>query len=145
MGKNQKKGETSFEASDELSARGKFRVNPFIPVMDALVSNRDRRATVWRREAGNFSFLVNLRATKDWIHNGVKTLMQEYPKAVDLSLADELLHFRLRVKQDHLEKENFSHQEVYPIIFLGKIRVAFPKVELTYCSRVLVADCFVAD
>ena len=46
-----------------------------------------------------FLFLVNLKATKLEIVQGVKLLKEAYPEDVDPKLTDELLNFHLYVRQ----------------------------------------------
>ena len=46
-----------------------------------------------------FLFLVNLKATKLEIVQGVKLSKEAYPEDVDPKLIDELLHFHLYVRQ----------------------------------------------
>ena len=130
--KGQHNDGSATEALDEIPPRDKFRIHSFIPVIDALHSNLDRRAIVYRSVADNFSFLIDLQATREQILYGVKRLEQEYPKDVDLSLVDELLTFHLYVKQAHAEKESFSQQDMYQIIKQEKIQAAFPNVETIF-------------
>ena len=98
---------------------------------------------MYRSVAENFSFLIDLQATREHIRHGVKRLEQEYPKDVDLSLVDQLLTFYLYVKQAHAEEESFSHQDMYQIIKQEKIQAAFPNVEtifrLFFC--LMVTNC----
>jgi hypothetical protein len=98
---------------------------------------------MYRSVAENFSFLIDLQATREHIRHGVKRLEQEYPKDVDLNLVDQLLTFYLYVKQAHAEEESFSHQDMYQIIKQEKIQAAFPNVEtifrLFFC--LMVTNC----
>ena len=61
------------------SARDKFRIKSFIPVVDALRSHLSRRATVYKRVAENFSFLIDLHASREEILQSVMNLAKEFP------------------------------------------------------------------
>ena len=97
------------DALETSSARDKCRIKSFIPVIDALRSHLSRRATVYKRVAENFSFLIDLHASKEEILRNVTNLAKEFPIDVDLCLVDELLNFYLYVKKAHGNKASFSH------------------------------------
>ena len=50
-------------ALSELSSKDRFRINSFIPMLDALEVNLKRRATVYSNIAEMFLFLADLKAT----------------------------------------------------------------------------------
>ena len=52
------------DALSELSSKEKFKINSFIPFLDALEANLRRRANVFSDIAEMFLFLANLKATK---------------------------------------------------------------------------------
>ena len=79
-----------------LSSKNRFRINFFIPMLDALEANL-RRAIVYHDIAEMFLFLATLKATELEIVRGVK-LLEAYPD-VDPKLTDQLLHFQLYVRQ----------------------------------------------
>ena len=87
------------DALSELSSKERFKINSFIPMLDALEANLRRRANVYSDIAEMFLFLANLKATKVEIVRGVELLKEAYPKDVDSKLTDELLHFHLYVRQ----------------------------------------------
>ena len=68
-------------------------------MLDALEANLRRRAIVYRDIAKMFLFLVDLKATKLEIVQGVKLLKEAYLEDVDPKLTDKLLHFHLYVRQ----------------------------------------------
>ena len=52
------------DALSELSSKERFKINSFIPMLDALEANLRRRANVYSDIAEMFLFLANLKATK---------------------------------------------------------------------------------
>ena len=96
-----------------------------------------------KRVADHFSFLIDLEASKEQVLLGVKRLEQEYPEDVDRSLVDELMAFHLYVKQSHVEKGSFNHQQLYQIIKHEKIQAVFPNVEtiLRLFLYLMVTNC----
>ena len=75
----------------------------------ALEVNLRRRAIAYSDIAKVFLFLVNLKATKLKIVQGVKLLKKAYPEDVDPKLTDELLQFHFYVRQTQskgLQKSN---------------------------------------
>ena len=87
------------DALSELSSKKRFKINSFIPVLDALEANLRKRANVYSDIAEMFPFLANLKATKVEIVRDVELLKEAYPKDVDPKLTNKLLHFHLSVKQ----------------------------------------------
>ena len=84
-------------------------IHSYFPVLDAVYSNLERRATVYKRVADHFSFLIHLEACREQVLHGVKRLEEEYPEDVDRSLVDELMTFHLYVKHSYAEKGSFNH------------------------------------
>ena len=68
-------------------------------MLDALEANLRRTAIVYRDIAKMFLFLVDLKATKLEIVQGVKLLKEAHLEDVDPKLTDKLLHFHLYVRQ----------------------------------------------
>ena len=101
-------------------------------MIDVLRSHLSRRATVYKRVAENFSFLIDLHASREEILQSVMNLAKEFPIDVDLCLVDELLNFYLYVKKAHGNKANFSPEDMYQIIKNDKVEAAFPNVETIF-------------
>jgi len=120
-----------------------IRIHSFFPVLDDVYSNLERTATVVKRVANHFSFLIHLEASREQVLRGVKRLEQEYPEDVDRSLVDELMTFRLYVKQSYADKGSFNHQQLYQIIKHEKIQAVFPNVKtiLRLFLRLMVTSC----
>ena len=112
------------DALSELSSNERFKINSFIPMLDALEANLRRRANVYSDIAEMFLFLANLKATKLEIVRGVELLKEAYPEDVDPKLTDELLHFHLYVRQTQnqglTDKEaqsiSLPHGDLYEIM-----------------------------
>ena len=93
-------------------------------MLDALEANSRRRANVYSDIAEMFLFLANLKATKVEIVRGIELLKEAYPEDVDPKLTDELLHFRLYMRQTRnqghtgTEKQSISlsHGDLYEIM-----------------------------
>jgi len=88
-------------ALDGLSSRDKFRINPFITVLDTLETNPRKRTAPYSDIAKQFCFLTNLTLSKQEVQQEVPLLMKSYPEDVDLKLTDEILHFHMYVRQSH--------------------------------------------
>ena len=139
------------DALSELSSKERFKINSFIPMLDALEANLRRRANVYSDIAEMFLFLANLKATKVEIVRGVERLKEVYPEDVDPKLTDELLHFHLYVRQtqnqgltDTEEQSiSLSHGDLYEIMCKEKIHTAFPNVEaiLRLFLSLMVTNC----
>ena len=139
------------DASSELSSKERFKINSFIPMLDALEANLRRRANVYSDIAEMFLFLANLKATKVEIVRGVECFKEVYPEDVDPKLTDELLHFHLYVRQTQnqgltgTEEQSISlsHGDLYEIMCKEKIHTAFPNVEaiLRLFLRLMVTNC----
>ena len=76
MRKPQQNDGRANDALDDIPPRDKFRIHSFIPVLDALYSNLERRATVYKRVAEHFSFLIDLEVSREQVLHGVKRLEQ---------------------------------------------------------------------
>ena len=139
------------DALSELSSKERFKINSFIPMLDALEANLRRRANVYSDIAEMFLFLANLKATKVEIVRGVERLKEVYPEDVDPKLTDELLHFHLYVRQTQnqgltgTEEQSISlsHGDLYEIMCKEKIHTAFPIVEaiLRLFLSLMVTNC----
>ena len=124
------------EALSELSLKDRFRINSFIPMLDAAFeADLRRRAIVYSDIAKMFLFLVNLKATKLEIGQDIKLLKEVYSEDIDPKFTDELLHFHLYMRQTQsqgLTEEqsiSLSHENLYQIMCKEKIHTAFPNVE----------------
>ena len=62
------------DALSELSSKQRFKINSFIPMLDALEANLRRRANVYSDIAEMFLFLANLKTTKIKIVRGVELI-----------------------------------------------------------------------
>ena len=117
-------------------------------MLDAFEANL-RRATVYSDVAKMFLFLVNLKATKLEIGQGIKLLKEAYSEDVDPKLTDELLHFHLYVRptqsQGLTEEQSISlsHENPYQIMCKEKIHTAFPNAEaiLRLFLSLMVTNC----
>lgn len=71
-----------------------------------------------------FFFLANMTLSKQEIQKGFELLMETYPEDVDLKLNDELLHFRIYVRQRHRPTENhpLPHTDLYQLYTRKNIR-----------------------
>ena len=69
------------DALSELSSKKRFKINSFIPMLDALEANLRRRANVYSDIAEMFLFLANLKATKVEIVRGVELLTLSLPRS----------------------------------------------------------------
>ena len=124
------------DALSELSSKETFKINSFIPMLDALEANL-RRANVYSDIVEMFLFLANLKATEVGIVRGVELLKEAYPEDVDPKLTDELLHFHLYVRQTQNQELtgteeqsiSLSHGDLYEIMCKEKIHTAFHNVE----------------
>lgn len=131
------------DADEELSPRDKFRVKSFIPIVDALYTNLNKRATVYNYVAEKFSFLVDLHSSEEQLCDAVTAIIKEYPNDVDMNLLGELKHFHVYVKQNYPKDEHVSHKFLYQIIYKDKIHQAFPNVEgiLRLFLCLMVTNC----
>ena len=120
---------TAPDASEDMHPREKFRVMSFIPILDALYANLNKRAEVYNYVADKFSFLANLNSKEEKLHDAVTAIVNEYPNDIDMGLESELKHFHIYVKQNNSENKEVTHTSLYQIIFKDNLRQAFPNVE----------------
>ena len=122
------------DALSDLSSKKRFKINSFIPMLEALEASLRRRANVYNEM---FLFLANLKATKVEIVRGVELLKEAYSEDVDPKLTDKLLHFHLYERQTQnqgltgTEEQSISlsHRYLYEIMCKEKINTAVPSVE----------------
>lgn len=117
------------ERDANVSIIDSFRVNTFIPIMDALETNLKRRAEVYENIAKRFSFLVNFENSAEEIDQNVRCLIEVYPDDIDLSLRDEIRQFQSYIKPKYPADEIRSHLDLYQIIVKNGISAAFPNLE----------------
>ena len=125
------------DALSDLSSKKRFKINSFIPMLEALEASLRRRANVYNDIAEMVLFLANLKATKVEIVRGVELLKEAYSEDVDPKLTDKLLHFHLYERQTQnqgltgTEEQSISlsHRYLYEIMCKEKINTAVPSVE----------------
>lgn len=82
----------------DFSPREKFRVTAFLPIVDALCTNLERRAGVYKSVATDFEFVTQLDMPKHERDICVKKLVKVYSDDLDDNLASELAQFHEYVK-----------------------------------------------
>lgn len=117
------------DAAENLSPRDKFKMQSFIPMIDALKRNLEERALIYKNVSNMFSFLTNLDASEKEIQKDLLFLKQEFPKDVQHDFSSEIKHFHMYAKQVYQEKKYLSHEQLYQLIFQDKIQTAYPNVE----------------
>ena len=134
-------------AEVSLSPKDKFRVETFIPMVDALVTNLAKRAEVYSEVASNFSFLTQLHLTQEEIREQSVNLIATYPEDIDDSIVSDVHQFHAYVRASNptgeMDNRKYSHQDLYDIIMKDGIKSAFPNVEvvLRMFLSLMVTNC----
>ena len=115
-------------ADDTLLPREKFRVTSFVPIIEALQVNLQKRAETYHEVADAFDFLIDINISEQLLRERVETLMQVYPDDVNNDLVPEVQYFQPYIKQNTITEE-ISHQDMYHIIKKDRIAMVFPNVE----------------
>ena len=81
-----------------FSPRDKFRFTAFLPIVDALSTNLQVRARVYKKVASQFNFITQLDLPKNQRDACVMNLVNVYSGDIDNNLAAELEQFHQYVK-----------------------------------------------
>src|SRR6266568_475387 len=108
-----------------------FRFTTYLPIIDTLQTQLQRRAEVYKNVANKFSFLSDLDLSADQYAQYSQKLMTEYPEDLDMNLCGQLKQFHcyVRAKLKNGEKTP-SLAELHQIIVDDGIQNAFQNIEI---------------
>ena len=78
------------DVNENFTAEEKFRISTFLPIVDALITNLQRRAEAYQKLAELFDCLTDMDASSELLDKRVNALVAAYPDDIDNSLVQEL-------------------------------------------------------
>ena len=82
-------GDTPY-ADDTLLPLDKFRVTSFVPIVDALQVNLQKRAEAYHEVAEAFDFLIDVKISEQLMQERVETIVQMYSDDMNTDLEPEV-------------------------------------------------------
>ena len=138
----------------EFTPSVRFRVEVYLPILDKLHAELNKRLQAYAKLSHKFGFLHNvLHLDAKQLKDGADNLVQQYPNDLEPSLAEELVHFReyfkgknVHRKEDALDDsdEGVSVElQMYRILAKREIHEVFPNVEiaLRIYLTLMVSNC----
>ena len=128
---------TFFYSSTEnmiFQGKDKFKIEVFMPIIDKLLMELERRSTEYTTIFARFGFISNiLDIDKESIIKNCEKLCENYPNDFDASvIAPEFIHFKLYVepkaKLDVSIKKSIKN--MYQLLYTDKLLSVFPNVEV---------------
>ena len=140
------------EAESTLSVC--FRVEVYLPILDKLHAELNKRLQVYAKLLHKFGFLHSvLHLDAKQLKDGADNLVQQYPNDFEPSLIEELVHFReyfkgknLPRKEDVLDDSDKAvcvELQMYCILAKREIHKVFPnvKIALQIYLTLMVSNC----
>ena len=130
----------------DLDASQTFKINIFLPIMDSLIMEWNKRSDAYKEVNNRFSFLLKLRdLTNEQIVEFSENLASFYSQDLDqqepISESQHLKHYLSVVTRDG--KPMSSMSEIYLMIKDDKLESTFPNIEITVRMflSMMVANC----
>lgn len=113
---------------EQMDPRDKFRSGVFLPIIDSLVTELNKRRDCYEALNTRFQIFRNLHEKEPQdLTNQAKKLAQSYPKDIDEeSFVQECQHFKMYMKTEKITKT----REIYSYIKENSLESTFPNLEV---------------
>jgi len=128
-----------------LDASASFRVNTYLPIIDSLITELNKRGEAYEEISTRFTFLNKLtRMNTEEIARSCEKLSSFYHQDLDEhDLVSECEHLKHYITGSHLEMFEPSMPKIYATIKNDKLESTFPTIEiaLRIFLSMMVTNC----
>lgn len=117
--------------TEEVVLRGKekFRIETYLPILDRLSAELNRRAEAYDKLQSLFGFLVEFPSkTDDELRHATETFRDTYPDDVDIEFQEEMVHFKYFVTDLEDSHDTIPASQSYALITDNMVQSTFPNV-----------------
>ena len=112
-----------------LLGKDKFRIETYLPILDRLTAELNRRMQAYVKIQSLFGFLVELPfKTNDESRHATETFRENYPDEINIYFQEEMVHFKYFASQFEDYDDKISASQSNELIFNNMIQSTFPNV-----------------
>ncbi|XP_065645536.1 zinc finger MYM-type protein 1-like [Hydra vulgaris] len=128
--------------AEELEFQGsyKFKIETYLPVIDSLTSNLEKRTLAYEKINDNFGFLVNIQTIANVeLKDHCSNLAQIYKKDIN----ENELFFECQQFKYYISKDEHSFTEFYSTLKRDHLKSTFPNIEISLriFLSMMVSNC----
>ncbi|XP_065645337.1 zinc finger MYM-type protein 1-like [Hydra vulgaris] len=128
--------------AEELEFQGsyKFKIETYLPVIDSLTSNLEKRTSAYEKINDNFGFLVNIQTIANVeLKDHCSNLAQTYKKDIN----ENELFFECQQFKYYISKDEHSFTEFYSTLKRDHLESTFPNIEISLriFLSMMVSNC----
>ncbi|XP_065664586.1 zinc finger MYM-type protein 1-like [Hydra vulgaris] len=128
--------------AEELEFQGsyKFKIETYLPVIDSLTSNLEKRTSAYEKINDNFGFLVNIQTIANVeLKDHCSNLAQIYKKDIN----ENELFFECQQFKYYISKDEHSFTEFYSTLKRDHLESTFPNIEISLriFLSMMVSNC----
>ncbi|XP_065650374.1 zinc finger MYM-type protein 1-like [Hydra vulgaris] len=128
--------------AEELEFQGsyKFKIETYLPVIDSLTSNLEKRTSAYEKINDNFGFLVNIQTIANVeLKDHCSNLAQVYKKDIN----ENELFFECQQFKHYISKDEHSFTEFYSTLKRDHLESTFPNIEISLriFLSMMVSNC----
>ena len=126
-----------------LLGKDKFRIETYIPILDSLSAELNRRVQAYDKIELLFGFLVEFPSkSDDELRLATETFRENYPDDVDIDFQEEMVHFKYFAAQLEDRGDTIPASQSYELISENMVQSTFPNVltalRIYRCMRCLM-------
>ena len=112
-----------------LLGKDKFRIETYIPILDSLSAELNRRVQAYDKIELLFGFLVEFPSkSDDELRLATETFRDNYPDYVDIDFQEEMVHFKYFAAQLEDRGDTIPASQSYELISENMVQSTFPNV-----------------
>lgn len=118
-------------AADEVVLLGKdrFRIETYLPILDRLSAELNRRMQAYDKIQSVFGFLVEFSCkADDELRQAAETFRENYPDDIDIHFQEEMIHFKYFASKFEDYHDKIPASQSYKLICDNMIQSTFPNV-----------------
>ncbi|XP_065642588.1 uncharacterized protein LOC136074212 [Hydra vulgaris] len=128
--------------AEELEFQGsyKFKIETYLPVIDSLTSNLEKRSSAYEKINDSFGFLVNIQTIANVeLKDHCSNLAQIYKKDIN----ENELFFECQQFKYYISKDEHSFTEFYSTLKRDHLESTFPNIEISLriFLSMMVSNC----
>ncbi|XP_065662680.1 uncharacterized protein LOC136085314 [Hydra vulgaris] len=128
--------------AEELEFQGsyKFKIETYLPVIDSLTSNLEKRTSAYEKINDNFGFLVNIQTIANVeLKDHCSNLAQIYKKDIN----ENELFFECQQFKYYISKDEHSFTKFYSTLKRDHLESTFPNIEISLriFLSMMVSNC----
>eukprot|EP00731_Ephydatia_muelleri_P011481 Em0006g375a len=112
-----------------LLGKDKFRIETYLPILDSLSAELNRRVQAYDKIELLFGFLVEFPSkSDDELRLATETFRENYPDDVDIDFQEEMVHFKYFAAQLEDRGDTIPASQSYELISENMVQSTFPNV-----------------